>query len=124
LGPAGGTTIPSARPAPKAVAAAGRARVDGWPNAEKPAAVVEFSRRLHELVEPFLPRAAGALKSPELAQLLAAKAVVTATSCVARAHLPGAVNIPIEQIESRLAELHALRGQPVLHCRSGNKGRR
>jgi rhodanese-related sulfurtransferase len=38
-----------------------------------------------------------------------------------RAHLPGAVNMPIEQIETRLAELHMLPGAPVLYCRSGDK---
>jgi thioredoxin len=82
-------------------------------------------KKMQELVEPFLPRAAGALKSPELAQLLTAGAVVPVdtrdTSAFARAHLPAAVNMPIDQIESRLAELHMLRGQPVLYCRSGDR---
>jgi thioredoxin 1 len=82
-------------------------------------------KKMQELVEPFLPRAAGALKAPELAQLLAGGAVVPVDTrdpgAFARAHLPSAVNIPIEQIESRLAELHMLRGQPVLYCRSGEK---
>ncbi len=82
-------------------------------------------KKMQELVEPFLPRAAGALKSAELAQLLAGGAVVPVdtrdAAAFARAHLPGAVNIPVEQIESRLAELHMLTGQPVLYCRSGDK---
>lgn len=82
-------------------------------------------KKMQELVEPFLPRAAGALKSAELAQLLSAGAVVPVDTrdpgAFGRAHLPGAVNMPIEQIESRLAELHMLRGQPVLYCRSGEK---
>lgn len=80
-------------------------------------------KKMQELVEPFLPRAAGALKAAELAQLLAGGAVVPVdtrdASAFARAHLPGAVHIPIEQIESRLAELHMLAGQPVLYCRLG-----
>ena len=29
--------------------------------------------------------------------------------------------MPFEQIESRLAELHMQRGQPVLYCRSGDR---
>jgi thioredoxin len=82
-------------------------------------------KKMRELVEPFLPRAAGAVKAPELAQLLAGGAVVPVdardAAAFARAHLPGAVNIPFEEIESRLAELHMLSGQPVLYCRSGDK---
>jgi thioredoxin 1/putative thioredoxin len=82
-------------------------------------------KKMQELVEPFLPRAAGALKSGELAQLIAAGAVAVVDTrdpaAFARARLPGAVNMPLEQIESRLAELHMLRGQPVLYCRAGDK---
>lgn len=82
-------------------------------------------KKLQEFVEPFLPRAAGALKPPEVAQLLAAKAVVPIDTrdavAFARAHLPGAVNIPLETLEGRLGELERLAGQPVLYCRSGDK---
>jgi thioredoxin 1/putative thioredoxin len=82
-------------------------------------------KKMQELVEPFLPRAAGALKAAELAQLLAAGSVVPVdtrdAAAFGRAHLPHAVNIPLEQIESRLAELHMMHGQPVLYCRSGDK---
>lgn len=80
-------------------------------------------KKMQELVEPFLPRAAGALKPAELAQLLAGGAVVPVdtrdAAAFGRAHLPRAVHIPIDQIESRLAELHMLAGQPVLYCQSG-----
>jgi thioredoxin 1/putative thioredoxin len=82
-------------------------------------------KKMQEMVEPFLPRAAGALKAPELAQLLAGGAVVPVdardAAAYTRAHLPHAVNIPAEELESRLAELHMLQGQPVLYCRSGDK---
>jgi thioredoxin 1/putative thioredoxin len=82
-------------------------------------------KKMQEMLEPFLPRAAGALKAPELAQLLAGGAVVPIdardAAAFGRAHLPGAVNMPLEEIESRLAELHMLTGQPVLYCRSGDK---
>jgi rhodanese-related sulfurtransferase len=82
-------------------------------------------KKMQELIEPFLPRAAGALKPTELAQLLAGGAVVPVdtrdAAAFGRAHLPGAVNLPIEEIESRLAELHMLTGQPVLYCRSGER---
>jgi thioredoxin 1/putative thioredoxin len=82
-------------------------------------------KKLREMVEPFLPRAAGALKAPELAQLLRDGAAVPVdardASAFGRAHIPGAVNMPQETIEGRLAELHMLAGQPVLYCRSGDK---
>jgi thioredoxin 1/putative thioredoxin len=82
-------------------------------------------KKMQELVEPFLPRAAGAVKPAELAQLIAAGAVVPVdtrdAAAFKRAHLPHAVNIPLEELESRLAELHMLPGQPVLYCRAGDK---
>ncbi len=81
--------------------------------------------KMRELIEPFLPTTAGSLKSAELAQLLASRAVVPVdtrdASAFARAHLPGAVHMAIDEIESRLAELHMLNGQPVLYCRSGDR---
>ena len=84
-------------------------------------------KKMGEMLEPFLPRAAGAVKPAELAQLLAAGSVTPVDTrdpaAFGRAHLPGAVNIPAEQIETRLAELHMLQGQPILYCRSGDKTR-
>ena len=81
--------------------------------------------KMREMVEPFLPRAAGALKPAEVAQLLAGGAVTPIDTrdkaAFTRAHLPHAVSLPLEEIESRLAELHMLTGQPVLYCRSGDK---
>ncbi len=82
-------------------------------------------KKMHELLEPFFPRSAGALKPAELAQLLAGGAVVPIDTrdpaAYGRAHLPGAVNMPIGEIQGRLAELHMLTGQPVLYCRGGDK---
>lgn len=79
---------------------------------------------LREMLDPFLPRAAGALKPDEVAQLLQQgriSLVDTREPAVhARAHLPSAVNMPAEGIEARLAELHMLAGAPVLYCRSGD----
>jgi thioredoxin 1/putative thioredoxin len=82
-------------------------------------------KKMREMVEPFLPRAAGALKAVELAQLLKQGAVVPVdtrdASAFGRVHLPGAQNMPIEEIPNRLAELHMFAGQPVLYCRAGDK---
>jgi len=80
---------------------------------------------MRAMVEPFLPRQAGALKAVEVAQLVAQGAAVPVdtrdASAFGRAHIPRAKNIPIEEIEGRLAELYMLGGQPVLYCRSGDK---
>jgi thioredoxin len=82
-------------------------------------------KKLREMVEPFLPRAAGALKAIEVAQMLREGAVVPVdtreAAAFGRAHIPGAVNMPIDGIEGRLAELHMLSGQPVVYCRAGDK---
>ena len=40
-----------------------------------------------------------------------------------RAHLPGAVNVPVEELEARLADLEELAGRPILYCRSGDKSK-
>jgi thioredoxin 1/putative thioredoxin len=81
--------------------------------------------QLRELLDPFLPRAAGALKPEEVFQLLRQQRVSLVDTRDAavyqRAHLPGAINMPFDEIESRLAELHMLPAQPVVYCRSGDK---
>lgn len=81
--------------------------------------------RLRELVEPFLPRAEGAIRAVELAQFIKQGQVVPVdtrdAASYGRARIPGAVHIPAEEIEGRLAELHMLAGEPILYCRSGDK---
>jgi len=82
-------------------------------------------RELREMIDPFLPRAEGAIKPEELSQLLPSGRVVPVDTreapVFARAHLPGAVNVPMSEIETRLAELHMLPGTPVIYCRSGDQ---
>ena len=79
--------------------------------------------QLREMLEPFLPRAEGALKPEEVAQLLkAGRIAIIDTRDAAvfnRAHIPGAKNFPASEIEGRLAELFMLGLPPVLYCRSG-----
>lgn len=81
--------------------------------------------RMRDMLDPFLPRAEGAIKAMELAQLLQRGGIVPVDTREAaaynRAHIPGAIHMPLEEIESRLAELHMLPGEPVLYCRSGDK---
>jgi thioredoxin 1/putative thioredoxin len=80
---------------------------------------------LRQLLEPFLARAQGALK-PEEAGVLVQQGQISLVdtrepAVFKRAHMPGAVNIPLEEIDSRLAELHMLPGVPVVYCRAGEK---
>jgi thioredoxin-like negative regulator of GroEL len=81
--------------------------------------------QLREMLDPFMPRAEGALRAVELAQLIQQRQVVAVdtrdASSYGRARIPGAANIPIEEIEGRLAELHMLAGEPILYCRAGDK---
>jgi thioredoxin 1/putative thioredoxin len=80
---------------------------------------------LRALLEPYLPRAEGAIRPEELVQLIQAGRVSVVDTREAavfrRAHLPGAINIPLEEIETRLAELHMLPATPVLYCRGGDR---
>lgn len=82
-------------------------------------------QQLRQLIEPFLPRAQGALNAREAAELMRRGQIVFVDTrepqVYGRAHLPGAVNMPLEELRNRLAELHMLPGVPVLYCRSGDK---
>jgi thioredoxin len=84
-------------------------------------------QQLRAMLEPHLPRSQGSVMVPELSQLMRQGQVVPVdlreASVYRRAHLPGAVNIPEEEVEGRLAELHMLAGEPVLYCRSGDKAK-
>ncbi len=80
-------------------------------------------KQLRQLVEPVLPRAAGALKPEEAKQLATQGKVVLVdvreAPVYGRAHIEGAVNIPLAELETRLAELAMLQGPPILYCRTG-----
>lgn len=85
-------------------------------------------KQLLALLDPFLPRQAGALKAVEVFALLKKGGMIAVVdtrdeAAFARAHIPGAVNMPLEGLHDRIAELYMLPGQPVLYCRSGDKTR-
>jgi thioredoxin 1/putative thioredoxin len=84
-------------------------------------------KQLRAMVEPFLPRQQGALKAIEVAQLIKEGQIVAVdirdASAYGRAHLPQAKSLPADEIESRLAELFMLPGQPVLYDRAGEKAK-
>jgi thioredoxin 1/putative thioredoxin len=83
--------------------------------------------QLRQMIEPFLPRAEGALRAPEVAQLLVERQIALVDTrepaVFARMHLPGAVNIPLAEVPARLAELHMLPAEPVLYDRSGDQAK-
>jgi thioredoxin len=83
--------------------------------------------QLRLMMEPFLPRAEGALRPAEVAQLLVRHQVALVDTrdppVYARMHLPGAVNIPLAEIANRLAELHMLPAEPVLYDRAGDQAK-
>ena len=83
--------------------------------------------QLRQMIEPFLPRAEGALRPAEVAQLLAQRQVslvdLRDPPVYARMHLPGAVNIPLAEVANRLAELHMLPAEPVLYDRAGEQAK-
>ena len=84
-------------------------------------------QQLRQMIEPFLPRAEGAVTPMEAAQLLQQRQIVLVDTREAvvyqRSHLPQAVNMPLDELRTRLAELHMLPGVPVLYCRSGDKSK-
>lgn len=84
-------------------------------------------KRLEAMLEPYFPRAEGALKAPELAAALDQKMAVPIDTrdeaSFKRAHIPGAKNIPLDEVQARLAELHMVPGTPILYCRSGDKAK-
>jgi thioredoxin 1/putative thioredoxin len=79
--------------------------------------------QLAELLEPVLPRPAGALKPKEVAQLAKQKQIclvdIRPAEVYQRAHITGAINVPREELEQRMEELMELPVPPVLYCRTG-----
>ncbi len=80
-------------------------------------------KQLRQLLEPVLPRAAGALKPEEAKQLVTHGRItlvdIREPAVYNRAHIDGAQNFPAEEIETRLAELHMLPSPATLYCRTG-----
>ncbi|APS00951.1 hypothetical protein BCY86_07320 [Pajaroellobacter abortibovis] len=86
----------------------------------------EFSRaHLLKVIEPFLPRPQESIQPRELAQLIktgAALAIDTRDAAAfARARIPNAQHIPIEEIETQKHQLAPSGIYRVLYCRTGEK---
>lgn len=81
--------------------------------------------QLMELIEPLLPRPAGALKAAEVAPLLQRRQITLVDTrpeeAYRWAHISGAVSLPLGELSTRSAELVALPAPPVLYCRTGSE---
>jgi thioredoxin 1/putative thioredoxin len=79
---------------------------------------------LRQLIEPFLPRSESAIRVDEFVKLSKAGRVVAVdtrdAASFARAHIPGAMHIPLAELETRANDLASTGMAPVLYCRSGN----
>ena len=67
------------------------------------------------------------IQGPEARKLVAAGARlldVRSPDEYAGGHLPGAINVPVQEIEGRLAEVGPRDGELVLYCRSGHRSSR
>ena len=81
--------------------------------------------QLREMIEPFLPRAEGALRAVELAQAMREGQAVAVDTRDARsygrARIPGAAHIPHRGDRRPPRRAAHAPGAPILYCRSGDK---
>jgi thioredoxin 1/putative thioredoxin len=77
------------------------------------------------LIEPYLPRAAGAVTALEAAELIKSGRItpvdIREAAVYNRTHIQGAVSFPLAEIDTRLAELNMLGAPPLLYCRTGKE---
>lgn len=81
--------------------------------------------QLRALLQPFLPRAAGAITVTEAAVLIENGQVTPVDTRPAevfsRAHIQGAVNFPLDTLDQRIADLLILPAPALLYCRTGKE---
>lgn len=80
-------------------------------------------QQLRALIEPFLPRSEAAVRVEEYLKLAQSGRVVPVdtrdANSFARAHMPGAMHMPLEEIEARIDEIASTGRVPVLYDRGG-----
>ncbi len=91
----------------------------------RPAGALQGAVPKHEIVDlvsPHLPGASEEVPAPELFKLLKAKRVmvldVREAASFTRAHIPGAINIPATDVETRVEELMSHRKPVVVYDRA------
>ena len=81
--------------------------------------------QIRTLIEPFLPRAQGAITVKEAAQLIQTGRVtpvdIREAQVYQRTHIQGAVNFPLPELDNHLADLNMLATPPLLYCRTGKE---
>lgn len=81
--------------------------------------------QLRALLEPVLPRAAGAITAKEAAELLKRGQITPVdlrpAEVYGRTHIAGAVNFPAESLSEHLADLTLLPAPALLYCRTGKE---
>ncbi len=79
--------------------------------------------QLRALIEPFLPRSESAVRVEEFLKLAQSGRVVAVdtreASSFKRAHVPGAIHLPLEEIEAKIDTIAATGRVPVLYDRAG-----
>jgi thioredoxin 1/putative thioredoxin len=79
--------------------------------------------QMRQMIEQFLPRSESALRVEEFVKLLQAGRVVPVDTrdagSFARAHIPGAMNIPLADVQDKIMEAMATGRAPVIYCRAG-----
>jgi thioredoxin 1/putative thioredoxin len=81
--------------------------------------------QIRAILEPFLPKPAGAISPKELAKLLELGRVIPIDTrepeVFQRAHIKGAQNFPLATLGDKVSELLALPAPGVLYCRAGTE---
>lgn len=81
-------------------------------------------QQMRALIEPFLPRSESAVRVEEYLKLALSERVVAVdtrdAASYARAHIPGAVNLPLAEVEAKIDTIASTGKVPVLYDRSGS----
>jgi thioredoxin len=91
--------------------------------AATPVAGARGRAQLRAMLEPFLPRSEAAIRIEEFLKLAQTGRVVAVDTrdvhSYGRAHMPGAIHLPLEELEAKIDTLAATGRVPVVYCRSG-----
>ena len=79
--------------------------------------------QMRAMIEPFLARSESAIRVEEFLKLAKAQRVVAVdtrdAASFARAHIPGAMHIPLDEVEAKVSDIAATGRAAVLYCRAG-----